>query len=369
MTATLTTSASRRPVLLSLSTALYGFVLLWGLLFVVVTWLLISDRVATAQQSGMQQAVAVRGAHAARDFAKVLEQDWRDLKMIGERLALEDPDALRGALDLTVGDGSRVSWAGLASAAGTVVASSGGLLDGADVSSRPWFQRGLSGDFAGDVHDAKLLNKLLGGTEAEPLRFIDLAARVSHRDDSVDGVLGFHINFAWAQTFLAETADSLDIDLFLVSQNGEVIIATDGSPDVRGDLPSLRAASAGVSYEGQEVWPDGQTYFTSVIPTVMYGELPSFGWRMVARISSESFTSASSELLGALSSVIALTGLGLLIMTIIFVRLFIKPLQLLAENAHRIANGENDYPLEINQTSELATLSSALVRLQGRRRD
>lgn len=358
---------TQRSTSLSLATALYGFVLTTALIFGLGTAYFVFDRARAAQDAGLAEAVDVRGLHAARDFARALHQDWHDLKIIAEWLAVRDQESLRAALDLKVGDGSRVSWAGFATSDGLVTASSNGLLLGADVGTRPWFQRGLNGSFAGDVHDAVLLNTLLGGSEEEPLRFIDLAAQAFDSDGTVAGVLGFHINFAWAEAFLAETAESLEVDLFLVNQVGDVIIATDGSAPGSSDLEVFRAAAAGVAHSGGEVWPDGVTYFTRVIPNVVYGDLPSFGWRLVARISPDAFQLARTDLTRYVASAVAAAWLLLLVMTVLFSRMFIRPVTELAENAQRIAGGADEYPLESRSTSEVSTLSSALATLQGRR--
>lgn len=358
---------ARKPAtVLSLAAALYGFVGLSALLFGAVTAYLVFDRTRLVQDAALAEAVEVRGSHAALEFARVLHQDWQNLTIIGERLALRDPASLRAALDLTVGDGSRVSWAGFAGTDGVVAASSNGVLMEADVAARPWFQRGLNGDFAGDVHEAVLLNRILGGTEAEPLRFIDLAAQVVDPDGGVQGVLGFHINFAWAEAYLAETARSLAVDLFLVNLAGDVIIATDESAVAPSDLPVFRAAAAGVAHAGREAWPDGVTYFTTVVPQVGYSDLPSFGWRMVARIAPDVFDAARADLARQIVQVLAAAGLLLLLLTVLFSRMFIRPVGELADNAQRIAAGADDYPLESRSTAELAILSAALATLQGK---
>ena len=358
---------SRPPSVISLSVAVYGFVVLGAILFGLATTILLQDRVGRAEAAALEQAVTVRGRHAAHDFARVLDQDWETLKTIADKITLTDGFALKGALDLAAGDGERISWAGFATPDGLVSEASNDLLKNVDVSARPWFQRGLSGDFAGDVHDAVLLNKLLGGSADDPLRFIDLAAQVKDPNGQIAGVLGFHINFTWAEAFLAETAQDLGLDLYLVSQNGDVIIATDGSkPGVR-ELQSFRAAATGVAQSNREVWPDGVEYFTVVIPDVIYGDLPSFGWRMVARIAPKEFGTMSSGLNSALFYMLSVAGLLLLILTVGFNRMFIHPFSLLADNAKSIADGADEYPLELRRTSELQRLSAALAQLQGRR--
>jgi hypothetical protein len=354
-------------VTISLVSALYGFVLLSALLFGAVTVYLVIDRTRSMQDVALAEAVDVRGRHAALDFARALNEDWATLTVIADQLAQRDPEALRLALDLTARVGTRVSWVGFAGVDGVVAVSSNGVLMGADVAARPWFQRGLNGDFAGDVHEALLLNSILGGSETEPLRFIDLASPVVDMDGEVKGVLAFHINFDWAKAHLAETARSLEVDLYLVNQAGEVIFATDGSSHELEGLHAFRSAAAGVASSGRELWPDGATYFSTVIPQVRYGDLPSFGWRLVARIAPEKDAEARIELTWAIMRVLVAAGFGLMFLTVLFSRLFILPVGELAKNATRIAHGSDDYPLESRSSAELATLSAALATLQGRR--
>lgn len=360
---------SRPKSLISLSAALHGFVVLGAILFGLSTTYLMFDIIQQVRSSAREEAVNVRGRYAARDLARSLEQDWQDLKDIAAKIEGSDASAIVVALDVMVGSDQRISWAGFATADGIVQAASNDVLKGVDVSARPWFQRGLRGDFAGDVHEAVLLNKLLGGTEQNPLRFLDLAAQVAAPDGHIAGVLGFHINFAWAEAFLADAAQKLELDLYLVNQNGEVIIATDGSEPGARDLQIFRAAASGVAQSGSEVWPDGMTYFNVVIPEVTFGDLPSFSWRLVARIDNGSFGTGSTTLIRSVVVTLAVAGLLLLIATVAFNRIFIQPFALLADNAKRIADGADDYPLEMRRTDELARLSAALAQLQGRKKD
>lgn len=358
---------SRPASVISLSSAVYGFVVLGAILFGLSTTYLMFSTIERVRASAMEEAVNVRGRYAARDFARVLEKDWRDLKDIAAKIEGPAAIAVNVALDLMVGSDQRISWAGFATPDGIVQVASNDVLKGVDVSARPWFQRGLGGDFAGDVHEAVLLNKLMGGTEQDPLRFIDLAAKVEGQDGQIAGVLGFHINFAWAEAFLREIAEDLELDLYLVSQNGDVIIATDGSKAGARGGQIFRAAASGVAQSGSEVWPDGVSYFNVVIPEVTYGDLPSFGWRLVARIDPGSFDSGSAGLLRSVLATLAVAGLLLLIATVAFSRIFVQPFALLADNAQRIADGADEYPLEMRRTDELARLSAALAKLQGKK--
>jgi HAMP domain len=358
--------AKSTPSLLTLPAALNAFVVASGVLFGVATVFLVFDRARIFQTQALTDAVEVRGQHAAKDLAESLNDTWLMLGAIREKALEADPLVLSGMLTAVVGDGLHVSWAGFADPNGKVLISSNDLLRGVDVSSRPWFQRGLSGSFAGDVHEAVLLNDLLGGSQSDPFRFIDLSTPVVGTDGNVDGVIGFHIDFAWAEVFLSETANELGLDLFLVNQAGELILSTD--PAVSGTLrlQAFRAAAAGVSSTTEETWPDGVTYFSTVIPEVRHDDLPSFGWRMVARIAPTSFDLAQAELLRSVLIVLSAAGLVLLLMSTAFSRWFLRPFNELAENARRIAEGSDEYPFESRRTAELAKLSAALAQMQAR---
>lgn len=357
---------TRPSTTLTLPAALFGFVFLCALAFAGVSAALVLDRIGRFQSEVLDEAVTVRGTHAASEFARTLDAMWNTLQAIRQDPALSEPTRLRGAFEAVVGDGRRVSWAGFAGTDGVVIAASNGLLEGVDVSARPWFQRGLAGDFAGDVHEAVLLNRLLGGSESDPFRFIDLAGRVTALDGQAAGVLGFHIDFAWAEAYLQELAGELGLDLFLVNQSGEIIVATSPIEGDAAGLQAFRAAAAGASARAIETWPDGVSYHAVVLPDVTYGDLPSFGWRMVARIAPTTFDDARTDLVQTAFLLLLAAGAALLLLTTAFSGWFLRPVRLLAENAQKIAAGADDYPLETRRTKELAELSAALARLQAR---
>ena len=60
------------------------------------------------------------------------------------------------------------SWIGVTDTQGVVQVATGNLLQGQDVSQRPWFGAGRQGPYVGDAHDAVLLDKLLAAPAAAP---------------------------------------------------------------------------------------------------------------------------------------------------------------------------------------------------------
>ena len=60
------------------------------------------------------------------------------------------------------------------------------------------FEDGYSGVYAGDVHEALLLEKMLPKPpDGEPLRFIDFAAPIRDYSGELVGVVGAHIHWRW----------------------------------------------------------------------------------------------------------------------------------------------------------------------------
>ena len=354
---------SRMRPAFSLMSITVWFIAASALIALIFLFTIIDDRVRTAQREALKAAVITRANGVQMTFSRALHEDWRRLNYIASTFDSSTPERMEQQLGATVADGRRISWAGFALVDGTVQVASGGLLKGQDVSSRPWFQRGLEGAFAGDMHEAKLLASLLPQENAEPLRFIDLAVPIAVGGETI-GVLGMHLNFEWARQYLSELAGSLAIDVFLIGQNGEVIVATDGKNLDNIDVPSLRAARAGGRAAFVETWPDKKTYFAASIPTIGYADLPSFGWKLVARIPADAFLSTERGLSTSLVFYLGTFGAMLLIMSALFIQAFIRPFSHLARNAVRVSEGRKIFPYESNRTREIQLIGQALARLQ-----
>lgn len=351
---------------LRLATAVYCCLLAAIVLLGVGLMVTMPDYSRTVADRALDRAVQVRTRSAAMDFARALHADWTELQFIAGRIGEVSPESARAMFDGAVGSGRRVSWIGLAGLDGRVQVASGGLLEGADVSARPWFEAGLRGGFAGDLHDAVLLNRLLGGSGSQPIRFIDFALPVEDANEEETGVIALHIDFRWAERFLTESAAVRNIDLFLVNASGEVIFATTSLGEGIAPLQALRAAAAGVPARTRETWPDGQEYFASVVPSVSYADLPAFGWRLVGRVQSDAFEADRRDVIW---TVLGMIGVAVLVFTAlgaIFTLVFVRPVERLVRSAERVSKGEGIYPEENRSSAEAARLSAALARIESR---
>tara|TARA_R100000935_G_scaffold28385_2_gene48739 strand:- start:7570 stop:8661 length:1092 start_codon:yes stop_codon:yes gene_type:complete len=314
--------------------------------------------------STLDYATRFRTNAAAEDLARTLERDWRDLAALAQRVPGMEPEHLGHMLTGASGDGSRISWLGYADLGGNVAAATDGLLVGQDVSQRPWFRGGLSGGFAGDVHDAVLLANLLGGDGGEPIRFIDLALPVMTAQGDPAGVLGLHINVAWLTAELRQSARIYGLDFYLLNPAGEISASSAAEAPSAGELQIMRAAQTGVVSGGRERWPDGQDYFSFVVPQLAYGDLPNFGWRLVGRLEVGRLEFGVDLLRNGAHWALLLLIAAIGLLTLLFTKAFAAPLARLAGSAERIANGSQEYPANSRVTREAAQLSVALTRLQ-----
>jgi hypothetical protein len=349
---------------LTLTRAVYGFVAVSIVLVGISTALLLSTKSSTMLDGALDTAVRVRAGSAGHNLAQTLHNDWRDLKSVAQNISDSDPQRITGMLDGMRGDGSRISWIGFADLNGNVLEASDGLLVGADVSERPWFRNGLQAPYAGDVHDAVLLAKILSPSAPSELRFVDLAMPVIDEAGQRLGVVGVHINFAWAEAYLREQAETLGLMLYLASADGTIIMASDDKIPNVDELQILRSSMSGEKLDGREVWPDGKTYFSSLVPSILYADLPNFGWRLVGRLDGSFFGGSVAAIKGQWLILVAGLLVVMALLTAVFVRIFISPIATLGQSAEDIADGKDIYPPDISRTKEMAQISASIARLQ-----
>ncbi|WP_198380913.1 diguanylate cyclase [Roseomonas sp. KE2513] len=157
-----------------------------------------------------------------------------------------EPAAARRLLEALRLRSPTFSWIGFVGADGRVIAATGGLLEGVDVSSRPWFKPGLAGLHLGDVHPAVLLARLLPSAHGggENAYFIDAAAPVRTPDGRVLGVVSGHLTWRWADVVRSEVMSLAPahppMTLRILAADGTVLLGPDterGRPWVQDPAP------------------------------------------------------------------------------------------------------------------------------------
>lgn len=190
---------------------------------------------------GLLAAARVTAAAMARE----LDRQWTRLRSLAaelERGRAAQPQAeLRRLMDAAQQAAPHTVWIGMADARdGMVIAGSAGVLEGVDVSARPWFEAGRHRHFAGDVHGAQLLvSALRRDPLGEPLRLIDFTTPIRNAEGEVVGVLGSHIDWRWVTAIIGAAPIPRGAQVALLSQAGNVLFGPEGRWLEAGRRPPL----------------------------------------------------------------------------------------------------------------------------------
>ncbi|QJE01902.1 PAS domain S-box protein [Massilia forsythiae] len=298
---------------------------------------------------------------------------YREVSLIARRFSRADADlshdGLRALLDDVRDTYSYYSWIGLTDLQGKVMVSAGGLLEGADVSRRPWFKEGGSGGHVGDVHEALLLARLLPQHGSEPVRFVDVAFPIYDLDGRPTGVLGAHLSWQWARdverSIIAPLQSQRNVDALIVGANGTVLL---GPPELLGariDVGRLRVRHPGAqSGYALQRWPDGKTYMVGFSRSRGYADYPGLGWTVLVREDLDSAFVPVRRLRSyglwsgvALALLFSLAGVFL-------ARWITRPLMQLKREAARIQDGDGTaLTARMRGYDEVQTLTRALNNL------
>ena len=262
------------------------------------------------------------------------------------------------------------AWIGVVDLDGKVIVATQGLLEGLDVSQRPWFINAKQNINVGDVHEAKLLAKLLSGSDGEPPRFVDIAFPYLDGDGKLAGILGAHLYWNWAkdieQSIIEPIAERRHVESMIVSSGGTVLL---GPPDLQGKTlsqASFRAAQAGGSGYLVEDWPDGHAYLVGYSKSTGYQSYPGLGWTVLVRQRLDD----AYEPVRQIRSQGLWIGFGMAALFSLFgiaiARHITRPLEQLALASEQIEHGAADHiPALPDSYSEIRTLSSSLSSLLG----
>lgn len=236
------------------------------LLSVIITAIL--TQAATRQ---IQQQVGLSLANVAQQVSHQLERGMlerlRDMQTVAKLMPTPDTDAellqLERLVESVFESYSAYAWMGVTDRQGTVLVSADDILEGADVSARPWFQQALQNDyFIGDVHGALLLEKILNPEGDEPLRFVDVSLPLRDNNGQIWGVFGSHLNWQWAEEVERMAMTSLQslpsTDILVVSSENQILLG----PDDLQERPLATQLHGDVYTRGwgTQQWIDGNEF-------------------------------------------------------------------------------------------------------------
>jgi PAS domain S-box-containing protein len=255
---------------------------------------LLAEVLEVAAINEVKAGIGYSLAELAQQTSARLDHDmferYREVSLLSKRKDIiasgADKNEQRDILEARQESYSRYAWIGITDDKGIVRAATKGMLEGADVSQRPWFRNALNGIYVGDVHEAKLLAKMLPAEGKEPLRFVDVAFPLVAVDGKPAGVIGVHLSWQWArdveQSIFEPIAQRRKVDLFIIDKQGTVLL---GPPAMQGKRVSPPAIGKAGQTEGYVVerWDDGRNYLVGYNVSSGYAPYPGLGWTVLVR--------------------------------------------------------------------------------------
>lgn len=220
---------------------------------------------------------------------RTLEQTVRDVHLLTALPAvrrIDRPADARGIIDNLQRNFPNYAWIGIATPDGKVQAATGGLLEGRDVTARPWFHAGQRQLILEDYHPAVLLGKLLPHMP-DPWRFVDAAGPIRDAQGNLRGVLAIHLSWDWArslaQGLLTPALRDFGAEIIVVRGDGMVLLGPADLLEKRIDTESLSLARQGKTGALMERWPDGHAYMTGYSLTGRTSDRTSLRWAVLVR--------------------------------------------------------------------------------------
>lgn len=251
----------------------------------------ILTQTATGQ---MKQQVGQSLANVAEQVANQLRNDMverlRDMQTAAQLMPSPNgTDATRSLehfVEAIYRSHNDYAWIGITNRDGNVLVGSNNILEGADVSQRPWFQEALIHSYyIGDVHGALLLEKILNPDGEEPLRFVDIAVPLKDAKGNIWGVFGSHLNWRWAEAVKQDAMQSLEAlpgnDLLLINTDRQIILGPD---ELNGKvLQTTFAAELLDRGWGLQTWGDGGEYLMGYAQVRSSEDYRGPQWQVIVR--------------------------------------------------------------------------------------
>ncbi|WP_295996477.1 diguanylate cyclase [Rugamonas sp.] len=349
------------------------------ILLTVTAMLLLVDHFAVDYASREAEQRLQQLSWQMRDsFNNVLQKAGGDVLLLSELPQIRDasgPAEIRQVLENLQKTFPDYAWIGLANPDGGIYAGTQGLLEGVDVSQRPWFQGGQQRLYAGDFHPATLLGKQLPRS-ADPWRFVDVATPVYRSNGSYRGVLCVHMSWGWARrlvkTMLAPASAQYAAEFIVVRGDGTVMLGPKGMEEQKIALASLTQAQTGQPGAQTERWPDGRNYLTAYSQTGLDRDQASLKWSILVRQPVDVAMAGARALERQILILGAILGLALALAAALLARRLARPLNALSRAIEQrsalpagACSGAAPIPT-VDSFHEAHVLSRALVDLIAR---
>ncbi|WP_437883686.1 sensor domain-containing diguanylate cyclase [Pseudomonas sp. LRF_L74] len=349
------------------------FAILIALLVSLLSWLL-GALIGENSSQRIRKEVGNNLAESSFQMVDRLDRDMASraayLQVLGSLRALRQPDDIgevRALLDRLQLQIPSIAWIGFTDPQGTVLASSNGVLEGANIAQRPVYSEGSKGLFVGDVHEAVLLAKLLPNPTGEAMKFVDISFPVQGNDGHIVGVLACHLSWKWAedvrQSLLDPMQERRNVEFLVLSRDHTILLGPSDLIGQKLDLHNLESQGEKTIQWAEQRWPDGQNYLTGFASSQGYKDYPGLGWIVVARQSLDEAYAPARELMHTTFLLGFFLALVFAFVGWIFTGYFTDPLRRIVRAADRLSAGEPVPIPELESPLELVTLSRSIRHL------
>lgn len=342
------------------------------LLLTLVTLQVVGQTVARQVEQEIGQNLAELSFQTTDKLDRGMYERYREVQLMAERYEVTGADVpvttKRWALERMQQTHPYYAWIGITDNDGLVRIATGALLEGKDVSGRPWFKAANAGVHLLDVHEAVLLAKLLPNPTGEPKRFFDVAFPYRGADGRVLGVLGTHLSWQWAadvqRSVLRPLAERKAVDTLILSKGGAVLLGPSEYANQVLHPESFELARRGMSGAIVEAWPDGKRYLVGYSKSRGHQSYPGLEWTVLVRQPlDEAFKPVA-----ALRDKILWGGIGAAALVSLLVWLLsrgiAKPLERITRHAGELTAGQLDrIPPVRSRLAEVQILQDALNEL------
>lgn len=296
-----------------------------------------------------------------------LFERYQDLQLLSTFSIIRDPAAAvpakRSRLERFQQNDPIYAWLGLADPTGIIVAGTGELREGWNVSSEPWFVQAMDKPYISNVHE--VWAETPPGSDQEILSLIDVAVPVVDSDHRFQGVLIAHLHWEWAyeiQDLLLEPLrDRYEAEMFVLSAEGAFLLNSSSPPVEPFSLADLQLPQGGLNGYYIVTWPDGQRYLTAFVHSRDFPDYPDLKWTVLIR---QELAEAFAPARNLQRSILAWgTGLGLLFAGLgwVIAERIARPILTMTEAADQIRQGEYGVKIPVfRQPDEIGLLSAML---------
>lgn len=327
----------------------------------------VSNSVARETRNRIGIQLEQRARIAADRFDQFLWSMKQETQFLAKTVTLftdNEPAVIRQSLERLQTFIPMFSWIGYADARGTVLAATGGILEGQSLAERPVYAEGIKGYFAGDVHDAVLLAKLLPNPSGETMKFVDFSYAVYGSGKEPIGVLAAHISWEWIgqlrNSFISADSTGKSELMILSSRDGMVIL---GPENEVGTVPKYGPAIEGGS--GFFDYDDSRqsSYLAGYAKSGGYSDFPGFGWTIVAREPLAQATAVVKTQIRRIWTIGLLASLAAGAAAWFLSRAVSRPLEALLRQSEALRQGEIDVITGKTVVTEIAGLAESLNHL------